>query len=480
MTFNLLEEPWIPILWSDGQSGCIGARRALVEARQIRQVAISSPLDRFAIFRFLLAVLYWCEGNPPAGSSMPSKTLLTKAGLAKLDGNAELFDLFGDRKRFYQFIAPDGAKPLSVSYLLHEFPTGINIAHFRHSRDGVGGLCRACCAMGLVRLPVFTTMGGQRKGPGINRTPPIYAIPIGDALLDTLKLSWTPVQDLGTPSWEEPGARLPERGIVPLLMGLTWLPRRVWLESPTGPARPCLYCGQVEEVVFQCAFGGRGKTSTKELPWRDPHTLPRGGWTNGHGPLTAKNAAKPGAVDAGARQWQDVVRGVTDSDTPHPSTWWVVAFATDQNKYIETVEWTVEMGASHSREPLASLKQEERNWEEKALLAKLFPKDLFPTDYEHLRERQKERLGSMILSTRPQLEEDLRASFATGDYLGDGQWAQPGDADQRALRLIASSLFPGHTVSAVGIRMRLEGAFSPPAPRGQTRRSPSKGTRSAS
>ena len=39
-------------------------RRSLKQAR-IRQIAASNPMDRMAILRFLLALLYWCKGNPP-------------------------------------------------------------------------------------------------------------------------------------------------------------------------------------------------------------------------------------------------------------------------------------------------------------------------------------------------------------------------------------------------------------------------------
>jgi hypothetical protein len=44
--------------------------------------------------------------------------------------------------------------------------------------------------MGLLRLPVFATSGGRGKPPGINAKPPIYVIPLGLSLAETLRLSW--------------------------------------------------------------------------------------------------------------------------------------------------------------------------------------------------------------------------------------------------------------------------------------------------
>ncbi len=65
MEYNLLEEKWIPVLWKDGHSDRVGITEAFTQAGRIRQIAASNPMDRLAILRFLLALLYWCEGNPP-------------------------------------------------------------------------------------------------------------------------------------------------------------------------------------------------------------------------------------------------------------------------------------------------------------------------------------------------------------------------------------------------------------------------------
>jgi CRISPR type I-E-associated protein CasA/Cse1 len=65
MSYNLLEEKWIPVLWKDGRSSRVGIIGALTQAHRIRQIAANNPMDRVAILRFLLVLLYWCKGNPP-------------------------------------------------------------------------------------------------------------------------------------------------------------------------------------------------------------------------------------------------------------------------------------------------------------------------------------------------------------------------------------------------------------------------------
>ena len=48
MNFNLIDEPWIPVLYHDGTWKRIGIRKALEDAGKIRQIAASNPTDRVA------------------------------------------------------------------------------------------------------------------------------------------------------------------------------------------------------------------------------------------------------------------------------------------------------------------------------------------------------------------------------------------------------------------------------------------------
>lgn len=59
VSYNLLVEPWIPILWNDGRYGRVGIREALRQAGHIHCITSASPLDLFAIHRFILTLLYW-------------------------------------------------------------------------------------------------------------------------------------------------------------------------------------------------------------------------------------------------------------------------------------------------------------------------------------------------------------------------------------------------------------------------------------
>ena len=64
MQYNLCDENWIPVLYRNGEFKRVSILTALHEAGRISQIATSNPMDRVALLRFLLAIVYWCQGNP--------------------------------------------------------------------------------------------------------------------------------------------------------------------------------------------------------------------------------------------------------------------------------------------------------------------------------------------------------------------------------------------------------------------------------
>lgn len=52
MNYDLLEEHWIPVLYNDGAFKRVGILDALTHASRIRQIALASPLDLFAVHGF--------------------------------------------------------------------------------------------------------------------------------------------------------------------------------------------------------------------------------------------------------------------------------------------------------------------------------------------------------------------------------------------------------------------------------------------
>ena len=57
VSFNLVDEPWLPVMWSDGTAGEVGLRDALVRAHEIREMVDGSPLVTVSLHRLLLVHL---------------------------------------------------------------------------------------------------------------------------------------------------------------------------------------------------------------------------------------------------------------------------------------------------------------------------------------------------------------------------------------------------------------------------------------
>ncbi|MGD0011288.1 MAG: type I-E CRISPR-associated protein Cse1/CasA [Terriglobia bacterium] len=449
MEYNLLEEKWIPVLWKDGHSGRVGISEALRQAGRIRQIAASNPMDRLAILRFLLALLYWCKGNPPDDknsiSSFPSDWF------KKLDDNKDCFNLQGDGKRFYQRKPNRLEKKLSVNYLMQEVPTGTNFWHFRHGTDFRNGLCPACCAMGLLRLPLFATSAGRGKPPGVNQKPPIYIVPMGDCLSETLRLSWrkTSEMNLGTPTWENPDISLPQHGNVPLLIGLTWVPRRVWLDTPETPESNCIACGRREALIRQCVFAGIGSTKTGEGSlariWNDPHTI-------SEGDEIVKPFSALGPADAAAGKWTKVVAGILCGEKPKGnSKLWVVSFATVQNdKYLEAAEREIQFLAALDDVKVQASLQEIQAWQKEGwkLVGRAKPR-------ETSRNRGHLEILSAVAAVRPQAEATVSGKIDEMIAEGGKAWEEAAQEYRPLMAAVAKSLSPGYTTASLRRRQEI-------------------------
>lgn len=286
MTYNLLNEQWIPVIRRDGRADRVGITSALAEANEIRQIAASNPIDNIAVFRLLLAVLHWCKPQPTQEELAVLRDESTR-GIPlewlsrRLEAAESAFDLLGEPTGFYQS-GLDTEKRLAVTNLLHDLPSATNIAHFAHTRDGVSVLCLRCCALGLTRWSAVASAG--KAGPtsqmtaSIHGNTPAYAVHVGTTLLATILNSWpfklAPVSG-DAPAWD--GAT--EDSTLGISKVLTWQSRRIQLHiSPEadGDERNarCCNCGEagtplIREISFRPGWERPGKN-----PWLDdPHLL---------------------------------------------------------------------------------------------------------------------------------------------------------------------------------------------------------------
>lgn len=457
--FNLLVEPWIPVLYNNGQFLRVGIWKALIEAGRIRQLAASNPMDRLAILRFLLALLYWCKGSPPTEAGTSIENSFPASWFSKLDSNKDCFNLLGNRKRFYQ--DPRAKRSRPSTDLLQEIPAGNNFWHFRHSTDKTDGLCPACCAMGLLRLPLFSVSGLPDLKAGINGTPPIYVVPCGVSLLDTLRANWVTCTQLGDPSWIMPDLRPPPAEAVSLLIGLTLLSRRVWLHEPSSPPSKCVGCGSIETALIKtCEFQSAGKQENKL--WTDPHV-----------PYSAESPRKaskaPDLTAAGKfrmdRPWPNLLASTVETSrcvtVSRPLSLQIIGFATDQAKSIDVWERTLNVL------PATSILQSGTS-----LLAQWYREGGRLEKRIERIVRSKIAGVATLAAVRPQVEDRVSAKAVELLASEDDAWGDASSEYGPMMAVLAKSLSPGFTTVA----LQRQNQVAALAPDMSTRAEPAKKT----
>jgi len=258
--YNLLEENWIPVLYTNGTTGRIGIWHALAEAGKIRQLAASNPMDRVSLLRFLLAVLMWCKEDAKSSLEALNKknTDIPEEWLDKLKNNKDAFNLLGDGKRFYQTkpekeepIYSESEKEKPVCILLYEFPGEESVNHMRHVvyDNKSYGFCPACCAMGILRFSVWAP-ANRYFSASVNPSSAAYALIEGKNLFQILcvNLPETNPQFEQAPWLSDKKPDSPDAVAM-----LAWRPRKLWLNVAENVG-PCEYCGQTETLIKTLHF----------------------------------------------------------------------------------------------------------------------------------------------------------------------------------------------------------------------------------
>ncbi|MHB1295322.1 MAG: type I-E CRISPR-associated protein Cse1/CasA [Anaerolineae bacterium] len=287
-SYNLWDEPWIPLVEQDGTLLRLGIRRTLIDAHTLRGIYEPSPLASIGVLRLLVAVLQDALAPQDANNLFA----LWVAGRFPEDCVEQFgcqfhdrFDLFSEDSPFLQS-ADLGLTPAkddrvkSIGYLVPELPTGSEITHYRHGGVGEYMLCPACAARGLAMVPPFATSGGAGIKPSINGVPPIYVMPQGETLFASLAASLLcpPFQPKaashGTDRawWRRPPCvgRGEVTTDVGYLHSLTFAARRVRLHPELLNAA-CTRCGEVTEWGVRTMVYDMGESRPKGPPiWLDP------------------------------------------------------------------------------------------------------------------------------------------------------------------------------------------------------------------
>lgn len=316
-SFNLWHQPWIRVTDLQGHAQEVGIGACLAKAHTFYALHDPSPLVVGGTHRLLTAIVQalYAPGSLDDIEEVLDAGRFDPQRLATFAAqHAECFDLFHPTMPFLQAgdIAlgdqHNGAKCKSVVSLFNEVPGATNRIHFHHVTDDSHKVCPACCVRGMMTIPAFASSGGSGIAPSINGVPPIYVLPAGDNLFESLALSLT------TPDYQ-PKLADPARSTVVAWNGATTVAKNHevsgvgYLESLLFPARrmrlfplveraTCTHCGSPTEIIVrEMVFDMGHRRNKAAATWDDPFIAlqkPRG-----------KGEPRPVRPQAGKALWRE-------------------------------------------------------------------------------------------------------------------------------------------------------------------------------
>lgn len=269
-SFNVLTEPWIPVIDLEGTRKELGILSCLAMAHELKEIRDPSPMIEFGLYRLLVAFVLDClilEGKRPE----VTEDLQVLLQADKFDSKAlekyaadcgEVFDLFHPTRPFLQ-TPMEKAKSKPLSGLYPVTPSGTSAGHWHHQHEEDFSVCMEMAARLLTTIAPFMTAGGAGLSPSINGAPAIYALPVGNTLFSTLVLN-LPLRNQdhggGSVAWRTTSIPGDERSQATVVESLTWRPRRIQLIPNSGKGAKC----SVSKIKFE-------KGDSTRFAWVDPN-----------------------------------------------------------------------------------------------------------------------------------------------------------------------------------------------------------------
>lgn len=199
VTFDLIEEPFIPVLRKDGAYVEYGLRETLLRAGEINELRDSSPLVTVALHRLLLLVLHRVYDGP---KNREARVKILKAGVfdaEKIEAYfakwKHRFDLFHETHPFFQRAGFKTKEPSPINRLAQERSRGNNAALFDHTVDDPPlSFTPAQAARSVIAEQAFAVGGGKSDTGNSTHAPLVSGAVVlaqGDSLFETLWLNLT-------------------------------------------------------------------------------------------------------------------------------------------------------------------------------------------------------------------------------------------------------------------------------------------------
>ena len=272
-TYNVLNEPWIPVINSRGEIGNIGIRKVLASAHELIDISISSPIQEYSIYRFLGVFLM--DALRPE-SELDIEDLLAENHfemsriehyINECENEGVSFDLFDTVRPFLQSVFDPASNPEQkpVSILDCTRASGNNHTHFDHIKAHEEGLTPDIVLKQLLATYLFCTAGAQGYPSGVYGAPPYFSVIKGKNLFETLVFLLIPIDTIGISFdnppvfWRRKESVIPKKeiGMTSWLMGMLFPTRKIQLIPEES--------GNVKKI-FLC----QGENFVNKESWKDP------------------------------------------------------------------------------------------------------------------------------------------------------------------------------------------------------------------
>lgn len=268
-SFNVLHEPWIPVVRMNGSPCELGILPCLQQSHELREIRDPAPVIEFGLYRLLVAFVldalvlagrrptHWQELRELRDSGNFNMTLLNSYA----ERCGDVFDLFHPDRPFLQH-RPNTENMKSIFDFFPVFPSGANIIHFAHQTSEKQSVTPPQAARLLTMVAPFNVKVKTGQPKTVVGDPPVYALPMGSSLFETIILN-LPLPNQRFTEQEERQAGPVWRsfptdsqpGTTPA-QSFTW-PCRYILLSPPGNQ------GYVTQIINGKGLRGPGT-------WRDP------------------------------------------------------------------------------------------------------------------------------------------------------------------------------------------------------------------
>ena len=352
--FNLIDQPWIPVLAGDGTFREIGIREALLHAAEFTRLAAELPTISTAIQRLLQAVLLRAAGPLPRTPEAKARLWgewWEKGGLPRQNVDAYLdqwhdrFNLFDTRYPFFQVPNLTLCKEPGpgLTKLIADVPAN-NKLFVTRAGSGMSSLTFTEAAQWLVHAQAFDCAGNKSGVVGdarvymnksMNLGPTAWTGNLGVISLEGATLAETMLLNLCLPAtstedrpiWETAPQRIASDAIYPIPRGAaqawTWPSRMIRL-IPSGESVVNVVLSNGEKLSAENRFAEEPMTawrptSTKANVFKPFRLGPGYAAWQGLSSLLAEStgAADMKARPAGVLEWLGLLRNLGELPERH-------------------------------------------------------------------------------------------------------------------------------------------------------------------